>query len=145
MGTGVSPGRGSAGHIMEHTPRSDPGPARALLQLTAVAPSSVGLFYDMSSGDKAPKMGPSKGKERRRRTARIVIGGTAGHCRGKERERKKERGEREAEGEMGGREQRRHAVFHPHFPLRLSPSLSLSLSLLSLYVMIVAARRRRTR
>ena len=77
-------------------------------------PPWVGLFYDMSSGDKALKMGPNKGKEGRNaaRTARIVIGGTAGRCREKER---KKGGRR---GEVGMREPgARDAVFHPHLSL----------------------------
>ena len=78
----------------------------------------------MSSGDKALKMGPNKGREGRKErrpaagAARIVIGGTAVHCR------EKERGK-----ENGGvrmREPRRDAAFHPHLSLSLSLSLSSS-------------------
>ena len=90
-------------------------------ELTLVTPAWFGLFYDMSSGDKALKMGPNKGREGRKErrpaagAARIVIGGTAVHCR------EKERGK-----ENGGvrmREPRRDAAFHPHLSLSLSLSV----------------------
>ena len=114
-GTGIPSGGGNGARMEGDIGAGRMASGDTILQTVdpcLVAPSLVGLFYDMSSGDKALKMGPNKGKEGTPHSAHSHWW----DCRPLQRERKKER-------KKGGRRSRNEGP-GTLFSIRISLSLS---------------------